>query len=187
MKTKSIILIASAGMIAAACVPQEERDLYRPGAYVEEGIGYKAFADAVIAHCVPAIQNEEAFADFEMKNASPLRALADNKYPVVSRDGLPIWQLAEGLVQVQLDPYTTCEAVAVGLPMDTTIEVTAKTAKANGFSEIDADSPADGASIHRVLVAADGTTLDLTAPVEGQTPDGRTYTKVVATVSQGAD
>lgn len=181
MKTRHLALIAGATLLATACVPQEERAMYRDGAYIDESAGLKAFADAVVAHCAPAIESQQSFADFEVKGATQIRAIADNKIPVVSSDSLPVWQLAEGVVQMQLDPYSKCEVVAVGLPADTAVNVAASAAKANGYRE--GEVTATGA---RRLVSGQGTVIELTGPEPGQTPDGRTYTKVTANVTRAA-
>ena len=180
MKTRHLALIAGTALLATACVSQEERAYYKDGAYIDESAGFKAFADAVTAHCAPAIEGKQSFAEFEMKGATRIRLIDDNKIPVVSSDTLPVWQLAEGLVQMQLDPYDRCEVVAVGLPADTTLEVATNAAKASGFR--DAETSADG--VHR-LVSGQGTAIELSGPSEAQTPDGRTYTKVTAIVTPG--
>ena len=156
MTIRLFALTAGTLVLAAACVAPEDRATYRAGAYIDESAGLKAFADAVIAHCAPAVEGQQDFSDFEMKGATPIRAIADNKIPVVSGGDLPVWQLAEGVVQMQLDPYSACEVVAVGLPSETAITV------------------------------GQGTVIELSGPEQGQTPDGRTYTKVTANVSQGA-
>lgn len=179
MTPKIFALTAGSLLLAAACVAPEDRAMYRDGAYINEGAGLKAFADAVVSHCAPAIEGSQDFSKFEKKGATPIRALADNKIPVVSSDSLPVWQLAEGVVQMQLDPYSACEVVAVGLPPETAVKVIARTAKANGFreTELAADS-----TLEQRLVSGQGTAIEITGAEQGQTPDGRTYTKVTATV-----
>ena len=183
MTIRLFALTAGTLVLAAACVAPEDRATYRAGAYIDESAGLKAFADAVIAHCAPAVEGQQDFSDFEMKGATPIRAIADNKIPVVSGGDLPVWQLAAGVVQMQLDPYSACEVVAVGLPSETAITVVARAAKANGYRESDL---AEGSSAERRLVSGQGTVIELSGPEQGQTPDGRTYTKVTANVSQGA-
>ena len=179
MNARHLALIAGATLLATACVSQEKRAYYKDGAYIDESAGFKAFADAVTAHCAPAIEGKQSFADFEMKGATRIRLIDDNKIPVVSSDSLPVWQLAEGLVQMQLDPYDRCEVIAVGLPAETALEVAANAAKASGFRE----SSAAGAGSR--LVSGQGTAIEFSGPTEAQTPDGRTYTKVTAIVTPG--
>ncbi|MCZ4297125.1 hypothetical protein [Henriciella marina] len=181
MNARHLALIAGTALVASACVSQEERAFYKDSAYIDESAGFKAFADAVTAHCAPAIEGKQGFADFEVKGATRIRMIDDNKIPVVSSDTLPVWQLAEGLVQMQLDPYDRCEVVAVGLPAETTLEVAINAAKASGFR--DAEASADGG---RRLVSGQGTAIEFSGPSEAQTPDGRTYTKVAAIVTPGS-
>lgn len=179
MNARHFASLAAIALLAAACVPQEERAFYKDGAYIDESEGLKAFADAIVSHCAPAVEGKQDFSDFEMKGATPIRAIADNKIPVVSSDSLPVWQLAEGVVQMQLDPYSSCEVVAVGLPAETAINVAAKSAKASGYRETE---PAAGSALEHRLVSGQGTVIEITGAQQGQTPDGRTYTKVTATV-----
>lgn len=179
MTARHLAFIAGAAILATACVSQEERAYYKDGAYIDESAGFKAFADAVTAHCAPAIEGKQSFAEFEVKGATRIRLIDDNKIPVVSSESLPVWQLAEGLVQMQLDPYDRCEVIAVGLPGETALEVAANAAKANGFRESSANPSGTR------LVSAQGTAIEFSGPTEAQTPDGRTYTKVTAIVTPG--
>jgi hypothetical protein len=184
------IAIAGSALLGAACVAQDDRDRYRAGAFVDEGQGLKALADAVAAHCIPAIEGEQPFADFEMKGAAPIRALADNKISVVSSDTLPVWQLAEGIVQMQLDPYRSCEVVVVGLPVETSYKVLTNAARRAGYRETETGFPQATGDLHRILVSGQGEsgfTVDIRGPESAQMTDGRTYEKITATVTQGAD
>ncbi|WP_018148686.1 hypothetical protein [Henriciella marina] len=182
--------ILGAAILAAGCIAPEDRERYQPGAFVNEGASLKALADAVVAHCIPAVEGEQDFADFEMRGATAIRALADNKISVVSDSTLPVWQLADGIVQIQLDPYQSCEVAAVGLPTDTSYKVLTSAVKQAGYRETDTGYPQATGDLYRTFVSgqgASGYTVHVEGPQTAQMADGRTYEKLVATVSQGAD
>lgn len=190
MKLYSTAIVATA-ILAAACIAPEDRERYQqPGAFVNEGTSLKALADAVAAHCIPAVEGEQDFADFELKGAAPIRALAEDKIAVVSGSTLPVWQLVEGVVQIQLDPYQSCEVVAVGLPTETSYKVLASAVSQAGYREKETGYPQASGDLHRTFVSgqgASGYTVHIEGPTTAQMADGRTYEKITATVSQGAD
>ncbi|WP_084398819.1 hypothetical protein [Henriciella aquimarina] len=190
---RSIAVIAISTALAAGCAtPSDDLDMRRPGAAVSQTDGVKAFSDAVLGHCLPAIHNNQAFADFEVKDVTPLGKLAENKISMFENKTLPVWQMVDGVVQIQLDESQSCAVKSYGLPVKATFRLVGNTALQTSYDyrEEDVGFPQAGESFRRVLVSgtgADAVTLTLTGMEPGAPGNDEKYAKLDAVVSRGEE
>lgn len=187
-----LIGFVAAGVLAAACISPQERAMTRPGAAITTAEGVKAFSDAVLGHCLPAIHTGQSFADFEVAGVTPLSRLQENKISQFADETLPVWQMVEGVVQVQLDEAGgTCRVVAYGLPVKATFKLVGDAAIQTdyGYSDEDAGFPQEGPGFTRTLFAGTGdnqVTLTLTGVDPEEDVEGE-YATLNAVVTKGAD
>lgn len=180
------------GVLAAGCVSPEAREIMKPGAAITTADGVKAFSDGVLGHCLPAVHTGQSFADFEVKGVTPLRRLEENKISMFDEGVQPVWQMAEGVVQVSLDEDGgTCRVASYGLPVKATFKLVGDTALATdyGYTDEDTGFPQDGPDFTRVLVSGEGDdqvtlTLTGTEPDEGAAGE---YATLNAVVEKGAE
>jgi len=157
-------------VLATGCMTPQEREAAKPGAAITQAEGVKAFSDAVLGHCL-------------------LRALEENKISMFENDELPVWQMVEGVVQVQLDPGQSCEAQTFGMPVKASFDVIGNTALQTDYyySDTDVGYPQDGDALRRVLVSGNGAdkiTLTLTGTKAGEDASPGEYSKLRAVVEK---
>lgn len=183
--------IAAAAVLVTGCMTEEQKRIGGPGDTITAAEGVKAFSDAVLGHCLPAIHTDQAFSNFEVANVTPLRKLAEGKISMFENDALPVWQMVEGVVQVQLDPGQSCAVHAYGLPVEASFDLIGRTALQTDYSYSDRDVgfPQDGPEYRRILTSGAGdeqVTLELTGTdTSGETPTGE-YAKLYAIVKRGS-
>ncbi|MEQ9314458.1 MAG: hypothetical protein RLN72_01325, partial [Henriciella sp.] len=132
----------------------------------------------------------QEFKDFEVKGATPLRALAENKISLFGTEGPQVWQMAEAMVQIQYMPGESCEVKAVSAPIEPTLNVVGKGILQSDYryNEENTGFPQDSVSMKRVLVSGTGgeaykVYLSGTEPgVEG---NPETYAKLKARIVKG--
>lgn len=176
-------------VLATGCMTPQEREAAKPGAAITQAEGVKAFSDAVLGHCLPAIHTDQEFKDFEVKGVTRLRALEENKISMFENDELPVWQMVEGVVQVQLDPGQSCEAQTFGMPVKASFDVIGNTALQTDYyySDTDVGYPQDGDALRRVLVSGNGAdkiTLTLTGTKAGEDASPGEYSRLRAVVEK---
>lgn len=188
MRTQTAGIIGLA-VLAAACATPEQRLAANEGAAITQAEGVKAFSDAVLGHCLPAVHGRQAFKDFEVKGVTPLRKLEDHKIPMFDSETPQIWQMVDAVVQIQLSADgDTCRVASYGLPAQATLRLVGNTALQTDFNYSDepVGFPQEGTEYRRVLTAGTGdeeVTLYLTGM---ETPPGVAgdYGKINAIVTR---
>lgn len=186
-----LIGAASLALLATACISAEDRMSYKDGAMVTRGEIVQSFSDAVVSHCLIAMHTGQEFKDFEVKGATPLRAIDENKISLFGSESPQVWQMTEAMVQLQYVPGESCEVKAVSAPVEPTLKVVGQSVLQSDFrySEEDTGFPQDSVSMKRVFVSGSGDdaiTVYLSGTEPGVEGDPETYAKLRARIVKGA-
>ncbi|WP_300377253.1 hypothetical protein [Henriciella sp.] len=185
-----IATIFAISVLSAGCASTAGDTARRSEAGVTRAQAVKAFSDAVLGHCLPAIHREETFSEFEVDGVTPIGQLWENRTPLFQNETLPIHQMVEGVVQLQLDPFSSCQVASNDLPVEVTFNLIgdALLQTAYGYTEQESGYPQDGDRLSRVFVSGTGddmVTVALDGMKDGATSSTTLYSNLKASVTAG--
>ena len=156
MKLKTLNIVAIAAL-AAGCASSGDTPARPSGNGVTKAQAVKAFTDAVLGHCLPAIHTEQEFREFEVDGVTPLARLGDNRISLFADTALPVYQMGDGVVQIQLDAFSSCQTRSNDLPVKATFDLIGNALMQTEYRYTEQDSgyPQDGDELSRVFVSGE--------------------------------